>query len=91
MISNIFNWLFGVKEKGSRLSAKNRMKLMVIHDRQQIPPAQMEAMKKELLEVMGKYFDIDPNQAECIVQSNEGRSATISTNVPLVPKAASKN
>jgi cell division topological specificity factor len=90
MLKTILDWLFNLPEKGSRQSAKNRMKLMVIHDRQQMPPAQVEKMKKELLEVMAKYFEIDPDQAECIIQSNDDRSAVISTNVPLLPKGLKK-
>ncbi len=90
MLKTILDWLFNIPEKGSKYSAKNRMKLMVIHDRQQMPPAQIEKMKKELLEVMSKYFDIDPDHAECIIQSNDDRSAVISTNVPLVNKKPSK-
>jgi cell division topological specificity factor len=90
MLKTILDWLFNLPEKGSRQSAKNRMKLMVIHDRQQMPPAQVEKMKKELLEVMSKYFEIDPEQAECIIQSSDDRSAVISTNVPLLPKGLKK-
>ena len=86
MINNIINWLFDFEDKGSKETAKNRMKLMVVHDRQQLAPDLVEQMKAEILEVMTKYIDIDPENAECIIESKDNRVAYISTNVPLVSK-----
>jgi cell division topological specificity factor len=85
-ITSIFKWLLGIEDKGSRSIAANRMKLMVIHDRHQMPPAVVNQMKKELLDVMAKYFDIDSEKAECIIESRDNRSAFITTNVPLIKK-----
>lgn len=86
-IVNLFKWVLGMQEKRSGSIAKDRMKMMVIHDREQLPPEQVAKMKLELLEVMSKYLDIDPENAECIIESNDDRSAFITTNVPLVPKS----
>lgn len=90
MIDNIINWLLSLKGNKSRQTAKDRMKFMVIHDRQQLPPAEMEKMEKELLEVMARYYDIDTDKAEIVIQSNDDRSAYITTNVPLKTKSKNK-
>jgi cell division topological specificity factor len=89
MIKNIINWLLGEKEtSGSGNIAANRMKLMVVHDRYQMPPAVVEEMKSELLKVAAKYFDIDTESAECMIKSQGNRRAFISATVPLLNRGA---
>lgn len=90
-MKNIIQWLFGVKESGSRESATNRMKLMVIHDRFQMPPAIVEQMKQELIAVASKYFEIDPESAECVIKSQGNRRAFISAIVPLLKRGIPGN
>ncbi|MCE2929429.1 MAG: cell division topological specificity factor MinE [Candidatus Caenarcaniphilales bacterium] len=85
-MKSIFRWLLGIKESGSGVTAANRMKLMVVHDRYQMPPAIVEQMKKELLEVASKYFEIDPETAECVIKSQGNRRAFISAIVPLLKR-----
>jgi septum formation topological specificity factor MinE len=61
------------------------MKLMVISDRHRyLPPEALEKMKSELVMVMSKYFSIDPNQTECIIEARENRMAYINTIAPLI-------
>ena len=90
MLKSIFKWLLGVKEQGSSNVATKRMKLMVIHDREQISGPKLDRMKAELLEVMSKYFDVDPENAECIIRSHDDRSSFISANVPVIKKKTPK-
>ena len=90
-MKNILDWLFGWKTSGSRESATNRMKLMVIHDRYQMPPAIVEQMKNELLEVAAKYFEIEPESAECVIKSQGNRKAFISAIVPLLKRGIPEN
>lgn len=85
-MKNVFKWLLGLKGSGSRDTATNRMKVMVIHDRYQMPPAIVEQMKQELLQVASKYFEIDPESAECVIKSQGNRRAFISAIVPLIKK-----
>lgn len=90
-MKNIIQWLFGLKDAGSRESATNRMKLMVIHDRFQMPPAIVEQMKLELIAVASKYFEIDPASAECVIKSQGNRRAFISAIVPLLKRGIPGN
>ncbi|MBT6842368.1 MAG: cell division topological specificity factor MinE [Candidatus Melainabacteria bacterium] len=90
-MKNIIQWLFGIKDTGSRESATNRMKLMVIHDRFQMPPAIVEQMKLELIAVASKYFAIDPGSAECVIKSQGNRRAFISAIVPLLKRGIPGN
>jgi septum formation topological specificity factor MinE len=45
-----------------------------------------EQMKKELLAVASKYFEIDPESAECVIKSQGNRRAFISAIVPLLKR-----
>ena len=85
-MKSVLRWLFGIKDGGSRETAANRMKLMVVHDRYQMPPAIVEQMKQELLQVASKYFEIDPESAECVIKSQGNRRAFISAIVPLIKR-----
>jgi cell division topological specificity factor len=92
MIKNIIGWLLGDKDTTSSGDiAANRMKLMVVHDRYQMPPAVVEEMKSELLKVASKYFDIDTESAECMIKSQGNRRAFISATVPLLNRGVKDN
>jgi cell division topological specificity factor len=85
-MKSVLKWFFGSKSEASGSTATNRMKLMVIHDRYQLPPAIVDQMKSELLAVASKYFEIDPESAECVIKSQGNRRAFISAIVPLLKR-----
>lgn len=82
---NIIDWLLGLDKKNSRDSATSRMKLMVIHDRAQLPPEIMAQMKSELLEVISKYFEVNPDEADFMIETQD-KMASIVTSAPLRSK-----
>jgi cell division topological specificity factor len=51
-------------EPASSQVAKDRLQLVLVHDRIRIPPAQMTAMKDELLAVVSRYFEFDTDGVE---------------------------
>jgi cell division topological specificity factor len=71
----------GGKAKSAN-SAKERLKLVLIHDRTDISPKDMEDMKNELLKVISRYVDIDP-QAVQINMQQEGREQRLVADIPL--------
>lgn len=84
-ILSLISRFFNETHAGSVSTAKERMKLMVISDRHRyLPPETLERMKSEMVMVMSKYFNIDPSQTECIIESSDNRSAYISTIAPLL-------
>ncbi len=87
-MGSIFKWLLGLKTTGSRETATSRMKLMVIHDRYQMPPAIIEQMRQELIAVASRYFEVDPESTECVIKSQGNRRAFISAIVPLLKKGS---
>ena len=62
--------------------AKDRLKLVLIHDRTDLTPDALEKMKNELIEVISRYVEIDP-AAVRIQMANEGREHRLVADIPL--------
>ena len=67
---------------GSKNDAKQRLKLLLIHDQVDLSPAQLEQMKNEIMEVVGRYVDIDPTGVEFKLNKEDGQIALVSS-VPV--------
>jgi cell division topological specificity factor len=75
----MFN-LFG--KKRSAESAKERLQLVLVHDRTDLTPAQLEALKDDLLKAISRYIDIDPEAVQ-IGLERDGRSQRLVADIPL--------
>jgi cell division topological specificity factor len=69
------------KEKSANL-AKERLKLVLIHDRTDISPQVLEALKNELLDVISRHIEIDPDSVQ-IAMTQEGREQRLIADIPL--------
>lgn len=80
------NWLDALlgRERKSAVQAKERLKLVLIHDRVDLNPATLEAMKDELIAVISRYVEIDP-RAVNIAMQQEGREQRLIADIPLKP------
>jgi cell division topological specificity factor len=59
--------------------AKKRLQVLLIHDQVDITPAQMEQMRCEIVEVVGRYLEIDPESMELKLDKENGKVALVST------------
>ncbi len=50
--------------QNSKEDAKTRLKLLLIHDQVDLTPGQLEAMKAEILEVVGKYVEVEGDNVQ---------------------------
>ncbi len=73
------NWL---SHKRSAESAKERLQLVLIHDRTDLTPAELTVLKDELLEVISRHVDIDPDAVQ-IQLEHDGRSQRLVADIPL--------
>ncbi len=62
--------------------AKDRLKLVLIHDRTDIPPAIMEELRDELMGVIARYVDFVREDVEVHI-TRESRSSRLVAEVPL--------
>ena len=63
-------------------SAKERLQLVLIHDRTDLTPAELDALKDDLLEAISRHVEIDPNAVR-IGMEHEGRSQRLVADIPI--------
>ena len=68
--------------KRSATSAKERLQLVLIHDRTDLTPAQLEELKDDLLKAISRYIEIDPDAVQ-IGLERDGRSQRLVADIPL--------
>ncbi len=68
--------------KKSAASAKERLQLVLVHDRTDLTPAQLEALKDDLLKAISKYIEIDPDAVQIGVE-RDGREQRLVADIPL--------
>jgi cell division topological specificity factor len=75
-----FNRLIGRRKSAG--NAKERLQLVLIHDRTDLTPTALGSMKDELIEVISRYVAIDP-AAVSINITKDGRTQRLMADIPL--------
>lgn len=72
-------------QPSSRDAAKERLQLVLVHDRNQIEPGMLEIIKDEIIAVISQHVDIDRTHVQ--VNFTEGeRESKLVADIPLSPK-----
>lgn len=79
---------FNKEEKKSKNVAKDRLKLVLIHDRAMLSSSMLEQMKDDIIAVISKYVEIDKESLNIDIAENPDntRRTTLVANIPLKPK-----
>jgi cell division topological specificity factor len=80
---NIFSKLFGKYRKNSKTIAKERLRLVLIHDRSGIPPELLNIMKNEIIAVISKHVKVDRDGIEINLSHSEGRTRLVA-DIPII-------
>ena len=72
------------REKSSAQQAKERLKLVIIHDRIDINPGTVDILKDELIDVISSHVEIDPADVR-IEMTQDGRQQRLIADIPLNP------
>jgi cell division topological specificity factor len=80
-MSSLWDRIIG-RDRKSAEQAKERLKLVLIHDRTDLTPAALEALKDEIIKVISQHISIDP-EAVRIEMSQEGREQRLIADIPL--------
>jgi cell division topological specificity factor len=76
----IFSSLFGSDNSGK--VAKDRLQLVLVHDRTDISPELMEQMRNDIIAVIRKYVEIDEPRIELGLEREESSVALVA-NIPV--------
>lgn len=73
--------IFGKKEKSGKI-ARDRLKVVLIHDRANISPEVMEHLKNDIIQVISKYMDINKEDMD-ISLADDDDSVALVANIPV--------
>ena len=74
--------LFGKEQKGSKNIAKERLRFVLVHDRVNVSPQYMEAIKDDLIKVISNYMDINETEMEINLTRSNTQVALVA-NIPV--------
>ena len=77
---SFFDRLFG--KKNSAESAKERLQLVLIHDRTDLTPAELDSLKDDLIATISRHVNIDVNSMQIGVE-HDGRSQRLVADIPI--------
>ena len=78
------------RQTSSASQAKERLKLVLVHDRTDITPGALELLKDDLIAAISRHIEIDP-EAVRIEMSQEGREQRLIADIPLRPVRRKRN
>jgi len=73
--------LLGTQD-GSKTKAKERLRLVLVHDRSSLSPGLVESLKEELIQVISKYMEIDESGLEVNLDQSDDSVALVA-NIPV--------
>ena len=77
---SFFDRLFGKKHSAD--SAKERLQLVLIHDRTDLTPAELDALRDDLIETISRHVSIDAQGVQ-IDMTHDGRSQRLVADIPI--------
>ncbi|MEP7199477.1 MAG: cell division topological specificity factor MinE [Chloroflexota bacterium] len=69
---NIWDRIFGQRSSSSGAVAKERLQLVLVHDRVKLSPELVEMLKSEIIAVISKHVNIDEQAMEIKLTSGKG-------------------
>ncbi len=71
--------------RNSASRAKERLQFVLIHDRTDLSPGKLEALKDEIIEVISRYIEIDKSAAEISLTESRDQQRLVA-NIPLASR-----
>ncbi len=82
MIQQLLEKLLNWHTPKSGDEAKRRLKLVIAHDRVGLNAERLDRMREEILEVVARYVEVDPEDMELELSSDDRMTALVA-NLPI--------
>jgi cell division topological specificity factor len=82
------SWLDRLLRRGkltSRQIAKDRLQMVLIHDRSDLSPGMLEILKDEIIATIGQRVDVD-REGVVFTLEQDGRESRLIADIPLTHK-----
>ncbi|MDI3280435.1 MAG: cell division topological specificity factor MinE [Bacillota bacterium] len=83
MFDFLSRYKYNEREGHSKDVAKERLQLVLIHDRTSVTPELLNVLREEIMAVIERYMEIDYQGLEIAVERSTGRRAALVANVPI--------
>lgn len=80
---DLFSKLLKREASLSKNVAKERLRLVLVHDRTTISPQLLENLKEDLIKVISNYMEIDSRETEVTLNSDDS-SVALSASIPVI-------
>lgn len=74
--------LFGREVPGSKSVAKERLRLVLVHDRANVSPQLLQLLKADMIKVISNYMEIDESGLEVNLEREDNTVALVA-NIPI--------
>ncbi|HMM22795.1 MAG TPA: cell division topological specificity factor MinE [Selenomonadales bacterium] len=74
--------MFGKESSGSKEIAKERLRLVLVHDRVNVSPQFMEILKEDMIKVISNYMEINEQEME-VNLTHSNTSVALVANIPV--------
>lgn len=83
-MTSFLDRLLGRTPSTSGLKAKERLQVVLIHDRFSLPPEKLRELKEELLAVISRYVQIDHDSVDIALEQRDRLTSRIRAEIPFV-------
>lgn len=91
MMAGFWDRMLGRRNNNSANKAKERLQVVLIHDRISLSPEKLQAMKEELLAVISKYVSVDSQDVEIALEQRERNQNRLIAEIPFSQHAGDED
>jgi len=81
-MASLLECLFGKNDKSARAVANDRLRLVLMHDRADIPAPMLENLRRDLFKVVSKYMEIDEAALDVNLE-RENETVALVASIPI--------
>ena len=80
---DLFGKVMGRQSSSSKNIAKERLRVVLVHDRSSISPQLLENLKEDIIKVISSYMEIDRKGTEVTLNSDE-QTVALTASIPVI-------